>query len=308
MTDTCGLTSCEPFAKWDHDSQSWKTSEATSLWALTLSSLTLPAWGGLHDGELCEHPTPERLTSGPDFSSLPTPRTSDSNGAGGHGSGGPDLRTTISMLPTPRATDGPKGGPGQVNGRGVPDSLPAISALLPTPAVNDMGRGKTPEDWDAWTAKMQAAHGNGNGHGKSLEIEAQRLLPTPATANSKSTRAMTASTENGRRSGGGQSSPPGLEEMASILAGHWPDHMPPVDQLPPATVALLPTPTSQAAKHGELSPVEREGNRPQDRGNLWVVMPRLVGEITVPPSPDGSASSDGQLPGQLSLDGLAHPA
>jgi len=51
--------------------------------------------------------------------------------------------------------------------------------LLPTPAVNDMGRGKTVEDWDAWTEAMQAKHGNGNGHGKSLEIEAQRLLPTP---------------------------------------------------------------------------------------------------------------------------------
>ena len=60
-----------------------------------------------------------------------------------------------------------------------------LPTLLPTPAVNDMGRGKTPEDWDAWTAKMQAAHGNGNGHGKSLEIEAQRLLPTPAARDAK---------------------------------------------------------------------------------------------------------------------------
>ena len=51
--------------------------------------------------------------------------------------------------------------------------------LLPTPAVNDMGEGKTVDHWDEWTAKMQAAHGNGNGHGKSLAIEAQRLLPTP---------------------------------------------------------------------------------------------------------------------------------
>ena len=48
--------------------------------------------------------------------------------------------------------------------------------LLPTPAVNDMGEGKTVEAWDAWAAKMQAAHGNGNGHGKSLAIEAQRLV------------------------------------------------------------------------------------------------------------------------------------
>lgn len=45
-----------------------------------------------------------------------------------------------------------------------------------------MGAAYTPETWDAWTAKMQAAHGNGNGHGKSLSIEAQRLLPTPTAS------------------------------------------------------------------------------------------------------------------------------
>jgi hypothetical protein len=54
-----------------------------------------------------------------------------------------------------------------------------VRDLLPTPAVNDMGEGKTVEAWDEWTAKMKAAHGNGNGHGASLSIEAQRLLPTP---------------------------------------------------------------------------------------------------------------------------------
>lgn len=36
---------------------------------------------------------------------LPTPRTSDTNGAGVHGTGGPDLRTVISLLPTPTARD-----------------------------------------------------------------------------------------------------------------------------------------------------------------------------------------------------------
>ena len=225
MTDTCGLTSCEPFAKWDRDSQSWKTSEATCLWDLTLSSLTLPQWGGLHNGELCEHPTPELHTSAPDCSSLPTPTRADyrsvnSNpGARNQGSG---------IMPASE------------------HSLPAkIAALLPTPAVNDMGEGKTLEWWDDWAPRQKSSDGRPAPHGRSLAIEAQRLLPTP---------------------------------------------------------------TSQAAKHGELSPVEREGNRPQDRGNLWVVMPRLVGETTAQPSPDGSASSDDPHQHQLSLDGLALPA
>jgi len=153
MSDTCGLTSCEPFAKWDHDSQCWKTSEATSLWALTLSSLTLPAWGGLHDGQLCEHPTPERLTSAPDYSSLPTPVADHSRGL-------------------PSSTTG------------VPDSLPAITALLPTPAVNDMGEGKTLEWWDEWAPRQKSSDGRPAPHGRSLAIEAQRLLPTPTTQHS----------------------------------------------------------------------------------------------------------------------------
>ncbi len=71
--------------------------------------------------------------------------------------------------------------------RGRPTPRPDLSelpagqsvTLLPTPVLNDMGKAYTPDEWDAWTDKMKAAHGNGNGHGKSLEIEAARLLPTP---------------------------------------------------------------------------------------------------------------------------------
>lgn len=42
-----------------------------------------------------------------------------------------------------------------------------------------MGAAYTPEQWDAWTARMKSEFNNGNGHGKSLNVEAQRLLPTP---------------------------------------------------------------------------------------------------------------------------------
>ena len=90
----------------------------------------------------------------------------------------------ISLMPTPRATDGTKGGPNQ-RGSSGDLMLPSAVTLLPTPAVNDMGEGKTVEAWDEWTAKMQAKHGNGNGHGASLSIEAQRLLPTPTVQASK---------------------------------------------------------------------------------------------------------------------------
>jgi hypothetical protein len=63
---------------------------------------------------------------------LPTPRTSDRNGIGTRGSGGPDLRTTISLLPTPRARDWKGCDP---NPRGV--DLNEALRLLPTPTVAD---------------------------------------------------------------------------------------------------------------------------------------------------------------------------
>jgi DNA (cytosine-5)-methyltransferase 1 len=56
-----------------------------------------------------------------------------------------------------------------------------IAALLPTPAVNDMGEGKTLEWWDDWAPRQKAADGRPAPHGRSLAIEAQRLLPTPTT-------------------------------------------------------------------------------------------------------------------------------
>ena len=54
----------------------------------------------------------------------------------------------------------------------------SASPDLPTPVVNDMGAGKTVEEWDTWTDEMKAKHGNSNGHGPSLSIEVKRLLPT----------------------------------------------------------------------------------------------------------------------------------
>jgi hypothetical protein len=60
------------------------------------------------------------------------------------------------------------------------------SVLLPTVVVNDMGRGKTIEEWETLLAKWKAKHNN-NGHGKSLSIELEKLklLPTPQAWDSK---------------------------------------------------------------------------------------------------------------------------
>jgi hypothetical protein len=139
-----------PLARYDLDEQCWKTSVAISLWALTMSSLTLPPWGCLHDGELYELPTPERPTIEPGYLSLPTPTGDDASNA--------------------------------TRASGSFQSLTRSVVMLPTPAVNDMGAGKDPQAWDEWTQRMRQAHSNGNGHGKSLEQEALKMLPTPVAS------------------------------------------------------------------------------------------------------------------------------
>lgn len=55
---------------------------------------------------------------------------------------------------------------------------------MPTPVVNDMGDGKTPEWWADFTARSKANTGNGNGHGRSLAMEAT-YLPTPVVTDAK---------------------------------------------------------------------------------------------------------------------------
>ncbi len=76
-------------------------------------------------------------------------------------------------------------------------------------------------------------------HDELVKESEQRLLPTPETVNRKSRKAMTSSTDNGRRSGGGNSSPPGLAQVAELQEGRWPKDLPPYEQLPPATRAIV---------------------------------------------------------------------
>lgn len=70
----------------------------------------------------------------------PTPRSSDTNGAGAHGNGGMDLRTASGMWSTPRATDGEKGGPNQnFSAGGVPLASQAFHHAPTTPTAGADG-------------------------------------------------------------------------------------------------------------------------------------------------------------------------
>ena len=147
-SDTCGHMSALPLMRYDLNSLSWRTCEATSLWDLRMSSPTFPESGMMSDGVLFELLRPERPTVAHDFSSL---------------------------LPTPHAGLGERGRDGVYpNPRGQQDLQHAL-AYLPTPTVMDMGRGRTPQEWEDWKQAMKASHGNGNGHGASLTQEALSL-------------------------------------------------------------------------------------------------------------------------------------
>jgi hypothetical protein len=130
--------------------------------------------------------------------------------------------------------------------------------LLPTPAVNDMGEGKTPEAWDEWTEKMQAKHQNGNGHGKSLAIEAMRLMPTPTVDDAS----------NVTRDSG---------EYQSLTRA----------------VRMMPTPNASDFR-GSTSP-ESAKDWEQRGVNLPERIQRLRGATTAPPSNDTPEPSDDQL-------------
>ena len=182
MSDTCGPELREPLAIYDPGSCVWKMYGGMFPSDSMPSLATLPAWGMTRRGELFELPMPVLPTGEPASSSLlTTPTTSGDGVTTETAQRRIDLRGSarcnlsdqvVALMPTPVAD----------NSRGLPSastdyaSLANVAAaLLPTPAVNDMGAGKTPEQWDEWTAKMRAKHGNGNAHGASLSIEAARI-------------------------------------------------------------------------------------------------------------------------------------
>src|SRR5690606_21407457 len=130
MSATFGRTSPKQFAFYDPDGSCWRTWPAISLWGSETFSGTWPKRGSMRSGACFEHPTWAPATSGHDCSSLLlTPTSGDGKGGG-------------------RANPPPRGTGGKDGSGGLREQ---VRTLLPTPTAVDMGRGKTPEEWDAWT-------------------------------------------------------------------------------------------------------------------------------------------------------------
>lgn len=96
--------------------QVWLTNQVRDIWDLNQRLLPTPAASVMNDGEDVAHwdERRERIRAkgingngmGEPLTIaaqrlLPTPRTSDTNGPGLHGDGGMDLRTAVTVLPTP---------------------------------------------------------------------------------------------------------------------------------------------------------------------------------------------------------------
>ncbi len=164
---------------------------------------------------------------------LPTPRTSDTNGPGVHGTGGQDLRTVIDLLPTPRATDGTKGGPNQRGSSGDMMLPSAVVQLLPTPRATRGGSG------------TETMYGLGAERSDQNRSQGQVLLPTPSVAD----------VEGGRKARSGARSD---ELLLNGIAHHqaFGDYAPAIERWEQVIGRHAPTPTEATGRDGghRLSP------------------------------------------------------
>jgi hypothetical protein len=116
-----------------------RTSRGTPTGSSPPSSRFWSDWVAALRSESSARAMSAQATGGSGCSSWPTVRTSDTNGAGEHGDGGPDLRTVAAAWPTPRAEDSESCG--RRHGRDVSDTLTAatrdFAVSWPTPRAND---------------------------------------------------------------------------------------------------------------------------------------------------------------------------
>lgn len=129
------------------DTSGWRTAHSLFGEDLAWSSLTLPRWGSLHDGELWERTMQEPRTSGTGSGCWPTPRASDFKGAvsatdctarrvqSGEANLCEAVVESLRMWPTPKASAAGPDFAAMKRGKSI--SWQTAVAMFPTPTVQD---------------------------------------------------------------------------------------------------------------------------------------------------------------------------
>jgi hypothetical protein len=256
-----------PFAFYDPDSSSWRTSALSLVEEWGEFSETWPRSGMTRGGSAYELPTPELPTdvSG-SSSSLPTPRAS--RGASGtetmyalgaERSNERRPQGEVVLLPTPEAKlsdSGPDYARASTPGSGGDDLVTTLAKMLPTPTSRD---GKGPNQ----RGDATCLHG--------------ALLPTPKAT-------------DGTKGGPNQRGSSGDLTLSSAVQ----------------PLRMLPTPMAGDAKSARNSTAQRHkipptGVHAGDTLTDILVPPTWSGDRTPARSADGSTPSDGELHVQLSL-------
>lgn len=142
------------FAKFDHESLSWKTPQPSLFGVLPELCPIWPKWGMMRSGVCWELPTPfglmalrRMITNAFDaLSRLPTPTVHGNyNRKGASKTSGDGLATAIKRLPTPMSRDWKDSGPTQGN-RHSP-KIGTVLSRLPTPTASDNKVRKPPKNF-----------------------------------------------------------------------------------------------------------------------------------------------------------------
>lgn len=178
-----------------------------------------------------------------DLTLLPTPTVSDTNGADAHGTGGADPRTTVALLPTPRATRGGSTTEQAYALGGVRDDSDRAQGrvLLPTPSASVANDGEGTDTWLARRELVKLTAANGNGMGMPLTIAVQ-LLPTPSVVDGNGGPKRIR--EDGRTEA---DHGPALRDVAAALS-RWGEYTPAIARHEQAWGAPAPEPTEPGPK------------------------------------------------------------
>jgi hypothetical protein len=172
--------------KYDQDLSSWRTHRCLFQEVLEESSLTLPRWGLMRNGELSERTTPEHLTNVTESGCwLGTPTASMSQRSEDFAEGRlPTPAEYVQKWPTPVSSDHKNRGPNSKQ-----QGLSELVRIWPTPSANNYEQ----TDLDKLLERRERIKSqgiNGNGFGLTLAnavlIEERKTWATPRTSDFKS--------------------------------------------------------------------------------------------------------------------------